>query len=66
MAEDELFTLIHGLQEKTVKLIGTIMMSSGLERVHMSRKSNLFVCFNVKFEEPTSPKLVRLPDPGAG
>ena len=39
MADDEIFTLIHGLQEKTVKLKGKIMTSSGLERVHMCWKN---------------------------
>ena len=39
MAGDEISTLIHGLQEKTVKLKGKIMTSSGLERVHMCWKN---------------------------
>ena len=48
MADDEIFTLIHGLQEKTVKLKGKIMTSSGLERVHMCWKNvGLFVLHQV-------------------
>ena len=55
MADDEIFTLIHGLQERTELLIGTIMTSSGSQRIHSCQKNGLFVCFTSSLKSRPHP-----------